>query len=136
MITYNNLHFIKDGKPWFPVMGEFQYSRQDKRFWKDGLAKMKATGVDVVASYAIWLHHEEIEGEFNFDGNCDVRTFLQEAKDAGLLVSFRIGPWVHGEVRNGGFPDWMYDKDFKPRTNDPKYLEFFEKYFLWPKNML
>lgn len=129
MITYNNLHFIKDGKPWFPVMGEFQYSRQDKRFWADGLAKMKATGVDVVASYAIWIHHEEIEGEFNFDGNCDVKTFLQEAKNAGLLVSFRIGPWVHGEVRNGGFPDWIYNKGCTLRSNDPIYMQAVERYF-------
>ena len=127
-ITYNEKHFFKDGKPWFPIMGEFEYSRCDNRFWKDGILKMKALGCDVVQSYVIWLHHEEIEGKYNFRGNNNLRKFVREIKDAGMLMCLRIGPWVHGEVRNGGFPDWMYDKNFKPRTDDPAYLEFFEKY--------
>ena len=72
-ITYNEKHFMKDGKPWFPVMGEFEYSRCDNRFWKDGILKMKALGCDVVQSYVIWLHHEEIEGKYNFRGNNNLR---------------------------------------------------------------
>jgi hypothetical protein len=37
-----------------------------------------------------------------------------------LYVWWRIGPWGHGEVRNGGFPDWLVGE--KTRQNDPVYL--------------
>ncbi|MBR6736762.1 MAG: beta-galactosidase [Clostridia bacterium] len=129
MISYNKQHYIKDGKAWFPIMGEYQYSRQDKRFWSDGLSKMKACGVDVVASYVIWLHHEEIEGVFKFDGNHSLRDFIKEVKKQGMLFCLRIGPWIHGEVRNGGFPDWIYTKNCVLRSNDEKYLYYVERYF-------
>lgn len=128
-ITYNKKHYIKDGKPWFPIMGEYQYSRQDRRLWKDGIAKMKACGVDVVASYVFWLHHEEIEGQFKFDGNHSLRAFLEEIKSQGLLFCLRLGPWIHAEARNGGFPDWIYDKCKTPRSNDEDYLFYVKRYF-------
>ena len=31
-ITYDELGFYEDGKPWFPIMGEYQYSRGDRRW--------------------------------------------------------------------------------------------------------
>lgn len=129
MISYNNKYIMKDGKPWFPVMGEYEFSRSDCRFWRDGIEKMKALGCDVIQSYVIWIHHEEIEGKFNFRGNNNLRKFVREIKDAGMLMCLRIGPWVHGEVRNGGFPDWIYDKDFQPRTSEKGYMDVLERYF-------
>ncbi|MBQ8685549.1 MAG: beta-galactosidase [Clostridia bacterium] len=128
-ITYNQYGFFQDGKPWFPVMGEYQYSRSEARYWKDGIAKMKALGVNTVASYVIWIHHEEIEGEINFTGNNNLRQFVQTIKDAGMKMCLRIGPWIHGEVRNGGFPDWLMQKDFPLRCNSTGYLEVVKKFF-------
>src|SRR5262249_46425900 len=34
----------------------------------------------------------------------------------------RCGPWCHGEVRNGGLPDWILKKGWKTRSNDSNYL--------------
>ena len=129
MITYNDLYYEKDGKSWFPISGEYQYSRADERYWKEGIAKMKATGIDVVASYAFWLHHEEIKGHFDFRGNRNLRKFLREIQDAGMLMCLRIGPWVHAEARNGGFPDWIYGENCKLRSNDPVYMSYVKRYF-------
>lgn len=28
-----------------------------------------------------------------------------------MKVWLRIGPWAHGECRNGGFPDWLVKKE-------------------------
>jgi hypothetical protein len=39
-----------------------------------------------------------------------------------MYVYIRIGPWDHGEVRNGGLPDWLL-KNPNIRTNDPAYLD-------------
>ena len=56
--SYNSQYLIRNGKPWFPLMGEMHYSRVDRRFWADSLQKMKAGGIDIVSSYVIWIHHE------------------------------------------------------------------------------
>lgn len=90
-ITYDGLGFYEDGKPWFPIMGEYQYSRGDRRYWYSGIAKMKALGINTVASYVIWIHHEEIEGEFDFSGNNDIRAFVKEVASAGMKMCLRIG---------------------------------------------
>jgi beta-galactosidase len=116
-------YLTKNGIPWFPVMGEMHYSRYPEQYWKESLYKIKAGGVDIVSTYAIWIHHEEIEGEWDFTGNRNLRRFVEDVRDCGLKMLLRIGPWCHGEVRNGGFPDWLLHKDFRPRTNDQGYLD-------------
>ncbi len=127
-IGYNDYYFEKDGKPWLPIMGEMHYSRTERRHWKRSLYTMKAGGVEIVACYNIWIHHEEIEGRYDFTGNKDLRAFANEVKDAGMYMFLRIGPWVHGEVRNGGFPDWLFDKAEREgfelrRYNEPYFAE-------------
>ena len=83
---------------------------------------MKAGGVDLVATYLIWILHEERRGERRWDAHLDVRRFVETARAAGLEVVLRIGPWAHGEARNGGFPDWLQRLPIAHRTNDPRYL--------------
>ncbi len=124
-----NNAFVKDGNLFFPIMGEFQYSRNDEKYWDRDMKKMKALGINVLSTYVFWIHHEEIEGSFDFSGNKDIRRFLRLAKENGLDVCLRIGPWVHAECRNGGFPDWIYAKGCKLRENDPVYLFYVERYF-------
>lgn len=126
---YNTNYLIKDNKPWFPIMGEMHYSRSPKKYWKEALYKMKAGGVDVVSAYTIWIHHEEIEDEYDFAGNKDVRSFVKACKECGLYMMLRIGPWCHGEVRNGGFPDWLLNKGYEPRTNELGYLMQVRKFY-------
>jgi len=121
-IGVNSLYFIRDGKPWIPVMGELHFSRVPREQWPAELAKLKAGGVTVVSTYLFWIHHEEVEGELDFSGNLSIRDFVLEAKKQGLEVFVRPGPWVHGESRNGGFPDWLMKKPFRLRTNNDGYL--------------
>ncbi|NLO09536.1 MAG: beta-galactosidase [Clostridiales bacterium] len=126
---YNANYLTKDGQPWFPVMGEIHYSRVPKEDWKESLYKMKAGGVVIASSYVIWIHHEEIEGEYDFSGNKDLRSFVEACRECGLYFFIRIGPWIHGEVRNGGFPDWLLNKGYKLRYDDPGYLQEVKKYY-------
>ncbi|WP_338785214.1 beta-galactosidase [Streptomyces sp. DG1A-41] len=112
----------RGGRPWFPVSGEFHYSRYPAREWEEELLKMKAGGVTAVASYVIWIHHEEIEGRIRFDGDRDLRRFAELCARHGLDFIPRIGPWCHAEVRNGGLPDWVPARTHAPRTDDPAYL--------------
>ncbi len=113
----------RGGRAWFPVSGEFHYSRYPAAEWAEELLKMKAGGVTAVASYLIWIHHEEVEGRVRFDGNRDLRRFAGLCARHGLDFIPRIGPWSHAEVRGGGLPDWLLARDCTPRTDDPAYLE-------------
>ena len=118
-----NLYFIRGGKPWIGVMGEYHFSRDSRNNWYKELCKMKAGGITVAATYMFWIYHEEEEGIFDFEGDRDIRYFVECAQRAGLDVFLRLGPWAHGECRNGGFPDWLLQKPFKLRDNNPGYME-------------
>jgi len=45
-------------------------------------------------------HHEEIEGQFDWTGQRDLRHFVELCKEDGLYVYVRIGPWITAR-RNG-----------------------------------
>jgi hypothetical protein len=124
-----NSHYLTlDGQPWFPVMGEFHYSRYPAAEWESEILKMKAGGIGVVATYVFWIHHEETEGKFDWSGQHDLRRFVELCAKHGLFAWVRIGPWCHGEARNGGFPDWLLQLG-PPRTNSPAYLARVQRYF-------
>lgn len=112
-IDLNNFYLRSAGKPILPVMGEFHYSRYPRAEWEQALLQMKAAGVQIIALYTFWNHHEQEEGKFRFDDNCDVHYFLELCKKHGLQAVVRIGPWAHGEDRNGGYPDWFVKRHLK-----------------------
>jgi len=117
----NSRYLTLNGKPWLPVAGEFHFSRYPRDQWEDEILKMKAAGVDVVSTYVIWIHHEEVESQFDWNGQRDLRAFAQLCAKHGMYLMVRIGPWDHAEVRNGGLPDWVL-KQGPTRVNDPVYL--------------
>ncbi len=119
----------KDKKPWLPIMAEFHPTRYDCAEWELELRKMKAAGVDIVATYLFWIFHEEEEGTYCFDGNRDISRFLELCRKVGLYAFLRIGPWCHGECRNGGFPDWLQNSGIPLRCNDERYLQKVKQLF-------
>jgi len=127
-ITVNNRYLEKNGQPWLPVMGEFHYSRFPADEWDTELAKMKAAGVNVVATYIIWSHHEPKDGQFDWSGNRDLRRFVELCAKNGLQAFVRIGPWAHAEVRYGGVPEWIVNQ-MPTRSNDAVYLGYVERFY-------
>jgi beta-galactosidase len=128
-IGINNQYLTKDGKPWIPVMGEFHYTRFPNQQWEDELLKIKAGGITIVSTYVFWIYHEEIEGQFDWTGDRDLRRFVQLCAKHGLYAYIRIGPWCHGEVRNGGLPDWLLKKCKAIRRDDPTFLSYTRDYY-------
>lgn len=127
-LAANSQYLLKDGKPWLPVMGEYHYSRAPASQWDAQLRLMKAAGIDIVASYVFWNHHQEQPGAIDWKGNRDLRRFVQLAQAAGLKVVVRLGPWAHGEARYGGIPDWVVDA-MPTRGNDAEYLRHVERLY-------
>ncbi len=129
-IRVNNLYMEEGGVPLLPVMGEIHYNRMDPRYWRDALLKMKASGINTVATYCIWNLHEETEGSLSWQGHLDLRRFILLCQELGLKVHLRIGPYCNAEIRNGGLPDWIVNnKNLETRSNDPLYLAYSRRWY-------
>ncbi len=46
--------------------------------------------------------HERKEGQFDWSGDLNLRKFLEIVKKNDLYAIVRMGPFCHGEIRNGG----------------------------------
>lgn len=125
-ITADSRSLFLNGRPWMPVAGEFHYSRYPEEEWREELLKIRAGGIDILSTYVFWIHHEEERGKFDWSGRRDLRRFVQLCGEAGFKVIVRMGPWCHGEVRNGGLPDWVQESGTKLRTTDPAFMAMVE----------
>jgi beta-galactosidase len=119
-----------DGQPWLPVGGELHYSRVAPSAWASVLRTMRAGGLSIVSAYTIMLHHNEVEGTYDFSGARNLSAFLSEARDAGMLVSLRVGPYCHGEVRGGGLPDWLQAvPGISLRSTQPLFMQYAKAWY-------
>ena len=121
-LAFNSYYPERNGRPFLAVSGECHYSRLDPCRWEDAIVKMRMGGVDIVSTYVFWNHIEESEGAFDFTGRRDLRRFVVLCQKHGLYVILRVGPFAHGEARNGALPDWLYGKPFRVRSTDPGFM--------------
>ena len=143
-VTWDSQSLIIDGRRVCPVMGEIHYSRVPADEWQREVRKMKEGGVTIIATYVFWNHIEEEEGIFRWDGQRSLRRFLEICKQEEMPVVLRLGPFCHGEVRNGGIPDWAFDKNLTPspspngeesskkislRSTQPEFLALAERLY-------
>lgn len=128
-ISVNSYFIETDGKPFFPIVGELHFSRYPEAYWEESILKMKAGGINVIASYVFWNIHERQEGVFDWSNDLNLRKFIELIKKHELYAIVRLGPFCHGEMRNGGIPDWLYGRPFEIRSNDPGYLEYVDKLY-------
>ncbi|MCF7930196.1 MAG: beta-galactosidase [Acholeplasmataceae bacterium] len=122
MLTYQSNSFYLNGHPVLVLSGEVHYFRLPVESWSMHLDLLKETGCNTVATYVPWIVHEEIEGEIDFDGhlhpNQNLLLFLELAKQKGLMVILRPGPFIMAELKNEGLPYWLYQKypEIIPKT--------------------
>ena len=128
-VTWDKYSLIIDGQRVCPVMGEVHYSRIPADEWQREVKKMKDGGVTIVATYVFWNHIEEEEGIFRWDGQRSLRRFLEVCREQQMPVVLRLGPFCHGEVRNGGIPDWAFGKGCRLRSQDATFLDMTEKLY-------
>lgn len=128
-IGFDSLGLHQNDAPIFGVSGEVHYARLDPQHWEEALYKAKAGGVTIISTYVFWIFHEEIRGVFDFTGRRNLRRFVELCKKHGLSVILRVGPFCHGEVRNGGFPDWLYGMPFRTRSTDGGFLYYTKRLY-------
>lgn len=103
-----NGSFLYDGKPIQIHSGEMHYSRIPAPYWRHRLRMMKAMGLNCVATYVFWNHHELAPGKWDWQtDNRNLRQFLTTAQQEGMMVILRPGPYGCGEWEFGGYPWWL-----------------------------
>lgn len=128
-VRWDKQSLIINGRRVMPVMGEIHYSRIPAAEWKEEVRKMKDGGVTIIATYVFWNHVEEQEGIFNWSGQRNLRRFLEVCQEEHMPVILRVGPFCHGEVRNGGIPDWAFTKGCKMRSEDSLFLSLADRLY-------
>lgn len=129
--TATGTQFRLNGAVYQIRSGEMHYPRVPRAYWRDRMQKAKAMGLNTICTYVFWNLHEPTPGRFDFRDNLDLAAYLQAAKDAGLKVIIRPGPYICTETDFGGFPSWLLaDRRVKVRSRDPKYLGAVERYMM------
>lgn len=138
VITFDKNSLIIDGKRVFIRCGAFHYFRTPGiELAKDRFMKLKAGGYNAVDIYFDVNYHWMTENEYDFSGIKDVRKVLEAAKEAGLYVIARPGPFINAEVSAGGLPFWLLkNKKVIPRNRigsgyhySPAYMKFVSKWY-------
>ncbi|PIA43034.1 hypothetical protein AQUCO_02000465v1 [Aquilegia coerulea] len=106
-VSYDHKAITINGQRRILLSGSIHYPRSTPEMWPDLIQKAKDGGLDVIQTYVFWNGHEPSPGKYYFEGRYDLVKFIKLAKQAGLYVHLRIGPYVCAEWNFGGFPVWL-----------------------------
>ena len=129
--TFGKREFRLDGEAFRVHSGEMHPARIAKEHWRHRIRMARAMGLNTVAIYVMWNHHEREPGVFDFEtGNRDVAGFIRLCAEEGMWVYLRPGPYICGEWTNGGLPAYLLrDPDTQLRTrDDPRYMAAVRRY--------
>ncbi|MFF8292171.1 beta-galactosidase family protein [Streptomyces sp. NPDC016309] len=128
VFTVGERDFLLDGRPVRLLSGAMHYFRVHEEQWGHRLAMLRAMGLNCVETYVPWNLHEPEPGRYR-DVGAPGR-FLDAAREAGLWVIVRPGPYVCAEWDNGGLPHWLTGRvGRRVRTGDAEYLRHVGRWF-------
>lgn len=112
-VKFDKYSLIIDGKRVLIKSGTIHYFRVFGRDeWYDRLSKMKAGGYNCVDFYLCWSFHNPKKDFWDFETYKDIKSLFQVAKELGLYMIVRPGPYINAEISAGGLPYWlMKEKD-------------------------
>lgn len=96
--------------------------------WKDVFQKVKALGFNCVSFYVDWALLEGKPGEYRAEGVFALEPFFEAAKESGIYLLARPGPYINAEASGGGFPGWLQRVNATLRTAEEPYLKATDKY--------
>ena len=113
-----------EGGPQLVLCASLFYFRLPREQWRARLAQVRASGYTCVDVYLPWNFHETAPGRWSFEGRRDVAAFLDLAREEGLYVIARPGPYICSEWDGGALPAWLgSDPELRVRQNEPRFLD-------------
>ncbi|CAA98542.2 Beta-galactosidase [Caenorhabditis elegans] len=131
LIDESKNQFLLDGLPFRYISGSIHYFRIPRDRWDERLGKVRALGFNAIQYYIPWNMHELEEGNHDFSGLLDFAEFSMMAfHKYGLWTILRVGPYICGELENGGLPWWLLNKNVtKQRSSDRVFTREVENWF-------
>ncbi|EPS35567.1 hypothetical protein H072_11078 [Dactylellina haptotyla CBS 200.50] len=124
VVSWDSYSLIVNGERILIFSGEFHYPRLPvPDLWTDVLQKFKANGLNAISIYIFWNYHSPRQGVFDFESpGKNLQVLFDAAKEIGLYVVVRPGPYVNAEYSAGGIALWATDgSGGKLRTSDATY---------------
>ena len=105
IVTYDSHSISVHGQRVLFYSGEFHpYRLPVPGLWLDVLQKIRALGYTGVSFYIDWAVLEGKEGDFSAEGVFALEPFFDAAKEAGIYLLARPGPYINAESSGGGYP--------------------------------
>ncbi|KAF5347162.1 hypothetical protein D9758_011102 [Tetrapyrgos nigripes] len=104
-VGWDKYSFFIRGKRVFIQSGEFHGFRlPSQTLWTDIMQKAKAAGLNTISIYSHWGLINPKAGELDFEGPNALQPLFDAAKEAGLFIIARPGPYINSETTAGGIP--------------------------------
>lgn len=95
LVTWDDNSLFVHGERVMVFSGEFHPFRLPvPSLWIDVFQKIKALGLNCVSFYVHWALLEGKPGEYVADGVLALEPFFQAAKDTGIYLIARPGPYI------------------------------------------
>lgn len=128
-VTYDEHSLMVYGERIHIFSGEFHpYRLPVADLYLDVFQKIKALGLNCVSFYVDWALLEGKPGVYEADGIFALEPFFDAAKEAGIYLLARPGPYINAESSGGGFPGWLARVNGTLRTRAPDYLAATDNY--------
>ncbi|KAI2686525.1 CAZyme family GH35 [Penicillium roqueforti] len=128
-VTWDDKSLFVNGERIMLFSGEIHpYRLPVPSLWIDVFQKVKALGFNCVSFYIDWALLEGKPGQYTADGIFALEPFFDAAKEAGIYILARPGPYINAEASGGGFPGWLQRVNGTLRTSDEAYLEATDNY--------
>jgi beta-galactosidase len=129
-VNFDGRSFQIDGRRIWIVSGSVPHAQTPRALWADRLHAARKAGLNTVETSVVWSAVEPRAGHYAFEGEHDIRAFIELASEFGLHVILRVGPYVGRGLDLGGLPVWLLSQaEIKLRASNPVFLEATSRYF-------
>lgn len=129
IVTWDDKSVFVHGERVILLSGEFHPFRlPSPDLWLDVFQKVRALGFSAVSFYLDWALLEGEPGYVRTDGVFHLDKFFASAKEAGVYLIARPGPYINAEVSGGGFPGWLQRIEGPLKSTNPEYLKSITPY--------
>lgn len=129
-VTFDGRSFQIDGRRVWIVGGSIQHGRIPSELWADRLHAARLAGLNTVETSVLWNAVEPRPGQFEFTGSQDIRAFIKLAREFGLHVILRVGPYTGRGWDMGGLPVWLLQQEgVNLRASNAPFLEATSRFF-------
>lgn len=123
-ITLHSGSIWINNQPQILFVSSLFYFRIPAAEWQNRMRTIKTLGYNAIDVYFPWNYHESEPGQWDFCGDHNAQAFLQLAKEEGLWVIARPGPYICAEWDGGSLPAYLnVDPEMQLRENSVHFLD-------------